>query len=147
MKTSSQWRQKYHKEKQWIISFPYVKTLTSLAIWGAGGGGGGGDCFNNQTGPSWFTSNSFFVGDMLGPYIKTRGTGAPKCQQMQTSSHAVETYVQQGKTIENLFFIYGPNCKKVHVWLLEGPGGGINDQTGPILLSSYPVTHIYVHVK
>ena len=28
---------------QWIISFTYiyVKTLTSLAIWGPGGGGGG----------------------------------------------------------------------------------------------------------
>ena len=31
--------------KQWIISFSYVKTSTSLAIWGHGGG------FNNQTGP------------------------------------------------------------------------------------------------
>ena len=36
-----------YKEKQWIISFSYVKTLTSLAIWGPGGGGGG---FNNQIG-------------------------------------------------------------------------------------------------
>ena len=35
--------------KQWIIVFYiYVKTLTSLAIWGPEGGGGG---FNNQTGP------------------------------------------------------------------------------------------------
>ena len=32
----------YNKEKQWIISFTYVKTLTSLAKWGPGGGGGGG---------------------------------------------------------------------------------------------------------
>ena len=30
----------YNKEKQWIINFTYVKTLTSLAIWGPGGGGG-----------------------------------------------------------------------------------------------------------
>ena len=32
----------------------YVKTLTSLAIWGpggVGGGGSGGGGFNNQTGP------------------------------------------------------------------------------------------------
>ena len=28
-----------YKEKEWIISFSYVKTLTSLAIWGPGGGG------------------------------------------------------------------------------------------------------------
>ena len=60
----------------------------------------------------------------------------------------VETYVQQGKTIENQFFIY------IYIYFfffgyLRGPGGGggFNDQTGPILLSSYPLTHIYVHVK
>ena len=35
------------------------KTLTSLAIWGPGGGGGGS--FNNQTGPSWFTSLLSFI--------------------------------------------------------------------------------------
>ena len=28
-----------------------------------------------------------------------------------------------------------------------GGGGGLNAQTGPIMLSSYPLTHIYVHVK
>ena len=39
----------YNKEKQYIISFSYLKTLTSLAIWGPGGGGGRG--FNNHTGP------------------------------------------------------------------------------------------------
>ena len=34
----------YNKEKQWIINFTarYVKTLTSLPIWGPGGRGGGG---------------------------------------------------------------------------------------------------------
>ena len=30
---------------------------------------------------------------------------------------------------------------------LGGPEGVFNDQTKPILLSSYPLTHIYVHVK
>ena len=30
---------------------------------------------------------------------------------------------------------------------LMGPEGGFNDQTVPILSSSYPLTHIYVHVK
>ena len=29
---------------------------------------------------------------------------------------------------------------------LGGPEGVFNDQTGPILLFSYPLTHIYVHV-
>ena len=29
-------------------------------------------------------------------------------------------------------------------WLFEGPWGPFNDQTGPILLPSYPSTHIYI---
>ena len=37
-------------------------TLTSLAIWGPEGGGGGREgSFNNQTGPSWFTSILSFI--------------------------------------------------------------------------------------
>ena len=57
---------------------------------------------------------------MLGPYIKSRGTKMPANAALIT----METYVQQGETILKP-----------------------NDQTGPILLSSYPLTHIYVHVK
>ena len=37
----------------------------------------------------------------------------------------MEAYVEQGKTIENQFFIYGPKCKHiVYFWLFEGPWGG-----------------------
>ena len=53
----------------------------------------------------------------------------------------VETYVQQGETIWKPVF---------HLWskmYFGGPERVFNDQTGPILLSSYPLTHIYVHVK
>ena len=39
----------------------------------------------------------------------------------------------------------GQNVKK-NVYF-GGPEGVFNDQTKPILLSSYPLTHIYVHVK
>ena len=41
------------------------------------------------------------------------------------------------------------NVKKyVYFGLILGaPEGVLNYQTGPILLSSYPLTHIYVHVK
>ena len=61
----------------------------------------------------------------------------------------VETYVQQGEQFENQFFIYGPKYKDIYIfWAIwEGHQGVFNDQTGPILLSSYPLTHIYVHVK
>ena len=37
------------------------------------------------------------------------------------------------------FFIFG--------YLRALGGGDFNDQMGPILLSSYHLTHIYVHVK
>ena len=42
----------------------------------------------------------------------------------------------------------GQNVKKMYILsYFWGPDGVFNDQTGPILLSSYPLTHIYVHVK
>ena len=57
----------------------------------------------------------------------------------------------KGKQFENQFFIYEPKSWNVKTYYilgyLEGPEGVFNDQTGPILLSSYPLTHIYVHVK
>ena len=42
----------------------------------------------------------------------------------------------------------GQNVKILY-FLLFGVcvGGGVNDQTEPILLSSYPLTHIYDRVK
>ena len=46
---------------------------------------------------------------MLDPYIKSKGTGGTK-MSANTDCITVETYVQQGKTTENHFFIYGPKC-------------------------------------
>ena len=50
--------------------------------------------------------------------------------------------------------IYGPKCKQnVYFGLFflggeeGGPCGVFNNQTMPILLSSYPLTHIDVHIK
>ena len=60
---------------------------------------------------------------MLGPYIKSRGTGGTK-MSANADLITVETCVQQGKTIENQFLIYGLKCKiNVYVWLFEGPWG------------------------
>ena len=40
------------------------------------------------------------------------------------------------------------NVKKHYILgYLGGPVGVFNDETGPILLFSYPLAHIYVHVK
>ena len=55
----------------------------------------------------------------------------------------------KGKQFENQFFIYKPKCK-INMYILGYLGGRewvFDDQTGPILLSSYRLTHNYVHVK
>ena len=83
---------------------------------------------------------------MLGPCIKSRGTGGTK-MSANADLITVETYVQQGKTIENQFLIYGPKCKKKYILGHLVGRGAFNYQNGNILLSSYPLTHIYVHVK
>ena len=51
------------------------------------------------------------------------------------------------------FFIYGPNVKICAFLAIQGEGGGggglwpINNQTVPILLPSYPLTYINLHIK
>ena len=85
---------------------------------------------------------------MLGPYIKSRGTRGTK-MSANADLTTVETYVQQGETIWKPVFHLWPKCKKKCIFwgYFGGPERVFNDQTGPILLSSYPLTHIYVHVK
>ena len=85
---------------------------------------------------------------MLDPYIKSRGTRGTK-MSANADLITVETYVQQGETnLKPSFSFMGQNVKKS---TCRGYFGGLervfNYQTGPILLSSYPLTHIYVHVK
>ena len=77
---------------------------------------------------------------MLGPYIQSRGTRGTEISG-NADLITMDPYVQQGKQFENQFFIYESKC------YLGGPEGVFNDMTGPILLSSYPLTHMYVHVK
>ena len=82
---------------------------------------------------------------MLGPYIKSRGTRGTK-MSANADLITVETYLQQGETIWKQFCHLW--AKKCIFWgYFGGPEGVFNDQTKPILLSSYPLTHIYVHVK
>ena len=62
----------------------------------------------------------------LGPTdinIHSRGTGGTK-KSVNADLIIVETYVQQGKTIESQFFIYGPKCIFYISGYLSGPGGG-----------------------
>ena len=85
---------------------------------------------------------------MLGPYIKSRGTRGTK-MSANADLITVETYLQQGETIWKPFFhLWAKMWKKKIFWgYFGGPEGVFNDQTKPILLSSNPLTHIYVHVK
>ena len=96
-----------------INIFGYLRAL---------GGGGGG--FNNQTGPILVHIYPLIYINlhvMLGPYIQSRGTEGTK-MSANADLITVEIYVQQGKTIENQFFIYRPKC--FYFWLFEGPWGG-----------------------
>ena len=46
------------------------------------------------------------------------------------------------------FFIYGPQYTKMCIFGYSGgPGWPINNRTGPILLPSYPLTYINLHIK
>ena len=89
---------------------------------------------------------------MLGPYIKSRGTRGTE-MSANAALITMDTYMYNkgGKQFENPFFTYEPKCKiNVPVYILGylgGPEGVFNDRTGPICLSSYPLTHIYVHIK
>ena len=60
----------------------------------------------------------------------------------------LDTYVQQGKTMDNKFYIYVKTLTSLAKW---GPGGGgdFNNQTGPILVHShiYPPFNNNLHVK
>ena len=86
---------------------------------------------------------------MLGPYIKSRGTGGTKMSK-NADFITVEPYVQGENNWNTSFSYISQNIKKLYIlsiWGSLGGGGGFNDQTGPVLLASYPLTHIYVHVK
>ena len=114
--------------------------LTSLAKWGPGGGGGG---FNNQTGPILVHIYPPFNNNL---HVKYRICHVGPLHK--TSSQWRHMY-NKGKKFEKHFFIYGPKCKK-NIYFggyFGGPEGVFNDQTKPILLSSYPLTIVYVHVK
>ena len=85
---------------------------------------------------------------MLGPYIKSRGIRGTE-MSANAALITMETYVQQGETIwKPVFHTFAKMLKKMYIFgYLGGPEGVFNYQTGPILLSSYPLTQIYVQVK
>ena len=85
---------------------------------------------------------------MLGPYIKSRGIRGTKMSANAALIHNGDICIIRGNNLKTSFSYMSQNVKKMYILgYLGGPEGVFNDQTGPILLSSYPLTHIYVHVK
>ena len=69
------------------------------------------------------TNKSVFFLDHIGPLHKIQGFRGTKMSAYADLITA-ETYVQQGKTIENQFLIYGLKCNtNIYIWLFEGPWG------------------------
>ena len=56
-------------------------------------------------------------------------------------------FTTRGNNLKTIFSFMGQNVKQIFWGYFGGPEGVFNDQTKTILLSTYPLTHIYVHVK
>ena len=88
---------------------------------------------------NFFVKFIFFILGGGGPgeaYIESRGIKAI----------TLDTYVQQGKTMDNKFYIYVKTLTSLAKWG-PGGGGGFNNQTGPILVHIYPLFNNNSHVK
>ena len=85
---------------------------------------------------------------MLGPYIKSRGIRANQNIGKCSPHHNGDICTTRGNNLKTSFSYMSQNVQKKYILsYLGGPERVFNDQTGPILLSSYPLTHIYVHIK
>ena len=93
---------------------------------------------------------SIFVFILGGPgeaYVESRGI---KCHEDRIT---LDTYVQQGKTMDNKFYIYVKTLTSLAKWGPRGRRGGggggrgFNIQTGPILVHIYPPFNNNLHVK
>ena len=79
--------------------------------------------------------------------------GALRRTQVNENFRAVKPHNRADKFItrkknNRQFFIYGLQCGKMRILgYSKGPGWLINNQTGPILLPSYPLTYINLHIK
>ena len=79
-----------------------------------------------------FLNFCFHFGGVLGKRILN-----PEVLKCQEDLITLDTYAQQGKTMDNKFYIYVKTY--LHLWLYGGRGGGFNNQTGPILVHIYPL--------
>ena len=79
------------------------------------------------------------------PLHKIQGYQGHQNVSKRRPHHSVDICTTRGNNLKTIFSFMGQNVKKMYI--LGAPEGVFNDQTKPILLSSYPLTLIYVHVK
>ena len=113
------------------------QSSTICKIWGGvlfflGGGGRGG-----------FLVHIYPLFNNFGPLHKIQGYQGHQNVTNCRPHHSGDICTTRGNNLKTSF------CKnKCIFWgYFGGPERVFNDQTGSILLSSYPLTHIYVHVK
>ena len=171
MQTSSHWRYIY-KGKQlqtFFINGPKYEQMCILAIWM-----GPVEACNNQTGPIllsnyplthiWpylcickirkqYDKNFLSLNPKYDYYFSYLGGYGGPLRQTQgyqnftavRSHHRADICITRGK-YNHQFFIYGPNVFVIFGYS-RGPRWPTNNQTGPILLPSYPPTYINLHIQ
>ena len=86
---------------------------------------------------------SFFRGH-VGPLHKIQGYQGHQNVSKRRPHHSGDICTTRENNLKPVFHLWAKMLKKIY---FGGPEGVFNDQTRPILLSSYPLTHIYVHMK
>ena len=85
---------------------------------------------------------------MFGPLHKIQGYQEHQNVSKCSPHHNGDMCTIRENNLKTSFSYMSQNVKRMYILGYLGvPEGVFNDQTGPILLSSYPLTHIYVHVK
>ena len=94
------------------------------------------------------TNIFYFFRGHVGPLHKIQGYQGHHNVIKCSPHHNGDLCTTRGNNLKTSFSYTSQNVKKMYILgYLGGPEGVFNDQTGPILLFSYPLTHIYVHVK
>ena len=98
--------------------------------------------------PPWGLSSPGAYKIHVGPLHKIQGYQGHQNVRKRRPHHSGDICTTRGNNLKTIFSFMGQNVKKKIFWgYFGGPEGVFNDQTKPILLSSYPLTHIYVYVK
>ena len=114
----------YAHVKQWSNMAQYDKNFLNL---------------NSKYDKNKKLSYKFGGGGVLGgPYLENFRAVIPH--------HRADGRITREKN-NHQFFIYRPECEFFSFLALHGAWVAFNYQTGPILLTSYPLTYINLHVK